>query len=121
MFFLVSIYRTARLDAKWQVEFDEFEGNSMLATTIAWDDALSWPWRKAINELQATLEQVRMLGRVDLLFFFLCTVSVPLCDHQPIPDDTDLFCCRKVAETSSEDFHIEPQSHPEQETLGSCR
>ena len=75
--FLVSIYRTARLDAKWQVEFDEFEGNSMLATTIAWDDALSWPWRKAINELQATIEQVGMLGRVDLLFFLMrCKCSL---------------------------------------------
>ncbi|EXB20726.1 Isochorismate synthase [Morus notabilis] len=41
-----------------QVEFDEFEHNSMLAATIAWDDALSWPWQKAINELQATLCQV---------------------------------------------------------------
>ncbi|KAG0490637.1 hypothetical protein HPP92_007500 [Vanilla planifolia] len=29
-----------------QVEFDEFEDGSMLATTIAWDDSLLWPWNK---------------------------------------------------------------------------
>lgn len=82
--FLVSIYRIARLDAKWQVEFDEFEHHSMLATTIAWDNALSWPWHKAINELQATLCQVKiclpeftlriLYIKNDSLFFFF---SVP--------------------------------------------
>nr|AHA82396.1 chloroplast isochorismate synthase [Senna obtusifolia] len=41
-----------------QVEFDELEGTSMLAATIAWDNALSWPWENAINALQATLRKV---------------------------------------------------------------
>ncbi|KAJ7954597.1 Isochorismate synthase, chloroplastic [Quillaja saponaria] len=41
-----------------QVEFDELEGSSMLATTIAWDDALSWSWEKALHALQATLCKV---------------------------------------------------------------
>ncbi|PON34678.1 Isochorismate synthase [Parasponia andersonii] len=41
-----------------QVEFDEFEDNSMLATTVAWDDALLCPWEKAVSELQARICQV---------------------------------------------------------------
>ncbi|XP_060670574.1 isochorismate synthase 2, chloroplastic isoform X2 [Ziziphus jujuba] len=41
-----------------QVEFDELEDYSMLATTVAWDNALSWTWDKAINDLQATMDQV---------------------------------------------------------------
>ncbi|GAB4860714.1 hypothetical protein Ancab_035877 [Ancistrocladus abbreviatus] len=41
-----------------QVEFDELDGSSVLASYVAWDDALSWTWRKAIDSLQATLEQV---------------------------------------------------------------
>ncbi|KAM7275608.1 hypothetical protein ACFE04_017474 [Oxalis oulophora] len=40
------------------VEFDELEGSSLLATTIAWDNALSWTWEKAINEVQSTIRQV---------------------------------------------------------------
>ncbi|KAL5073094.1 hypothetical protein RYX36_012078 [Vicia faba] len=38
-----------------QVEFNELEGGSMLTTTIAWDNALSWSWENAIAELQETL------------------------------------------------------------------
>lgn len=60
--FLVSIYQLARLDVEWQVEFNELEESSMLATTIAWDNALSWTWTKAIKELQATIHQVQMIG-----------------------------------------------------------
>lgn len=60
--FLVIIYQIARLDAKSQVEFDEFEDNSMLATTVAWDNNLFWPWGKAISELQARIRQVKMFS-----------------------------------------------------------
>ncbi|KAF3437780.1 hypothetical protein FNV43_RR20536 [Rhamnella rubrinervis] len=41
-----------------QIEFDELKENSMLATTIAWDNALSWTWGNAINDLEATIRQV---------------------------------------------------------------
>uniref|UniRef100_A0A2N9GVI1 Chorismate-utilising enzyme C-terminal domain-containing protein n=1 Tax=Fagus sylvatica TaxID=28930 RepID=A0A2N9GVI1_FAGSY len=41
-----------------QVELDELEGSSMLATTVAWDNSLSWTWEMAIDELQATMSQV---------------------------------------------------------------
>ncbi|XP_057952068.1 isochorismate synthase 2, chloroplastic-like isoform X2 [Malania oleifera] len=41
-----------------QVEFDELEGSSILASTVAWDNAFSWTWGMAIDALQATLHQV---------------------------------------------------------------
>ncbi|KAE9467296.1 hypothetical protein C3L33_00807, partial [Rhododendron williamsianum] len=41
-----------------QVELDELEGSSMLATTVAWDTALSWKYGEAITALQSTLQQV---------------------------------------------------------------
>ncbi|XP_057474661.1 isochorismate synthase, chloroplastic isoform X1 [Actinidia eriantha] len=41
-----------------QVEFDELEESSVLASTIAWDNALSWTYGKAIAALQYTMEQV---------------------------------------------------------------
>ncbi|TYJ98615.1 isochorismate synthase 2 [Cucumis melo var. makuwa] len=41
-----------------QVEFDEFEENSMLAATVAWDHACSWTWENAVESLQSTIEQV---------------------------------------------------------------
>ncbi|XP_015581936.1 isochorismate synthase 2, chloroplastic isoform X1 [Ricinus communis] len=41
-----------------QVEFDELEGSSMLAATIAWDNALSWTWEQAIDALQLTMSQI---------------------------------------------------------------
>ncbi|XP_056175129.1 isochorismate synthase 1, chloroplastic-like isoform X2 [Syzygium oleosum] len=44
-----------------QVEFDELEESSMLAATIAWDNALSWTWEKAISSLEATINQVSSL------------------------------------------------------------
>ncbi|XP_019198046.1 PREDICTED: isochorismate synthase, chloroplastic isoform X2 [Ipomoea nil] len=40
-----------------QVEFDELEESSMIVATIAWDDALSWTYGKAIDELQATMSK----------------------------------------------------------------
>ncbi|KAK1409247.1 hypothetical protein QVD17_35773 [Tagetes erecta] len=41
-----------------QVEFNEFEGSSMLVTTIAWDDSLSWTFVEAVHALQTTMRQV---------------------------------------------------------------
>ncbi|XP_076948473.1 isochorismate synthase, chloroplastic-like [Bidens hawaiensis] len=41
-----------------QVEFNEFEGSSMLVTTIAWDESLSWTFDKAVHSLQTTMSQV---------------------------------------------------------------
>ncbi|MBA0756166.1 hypothetical protein Gogos_021615, partial [Gossypium gossypioides] len=41
-----------------QVEFDELEGSSMLAITIAWDNALSWTWDEAIHSLETTMQQI---------------------------------------------------------------
>ncbi|KAL5544401.1 hypothetical protein UlMin_008185 [Ulmus minor] len=41
-----------------QVELDEFKDNSVLATTIAWDNSLSRTLDMAINELQATISQI---------------------------------------------------------------
>lgn len=43
---------------KAQVEFDELEDGSILAMTIAWDDALTYTWHTAVRQLQATLHQV---------------------------------------------------------------
>lgn len=43
---------------KVQVEFNEFEGSSMLVTTIAWDESLSWTFDKAVHSLQTTMSQV---------------------------------------------------------------
>ncbi|CAJ2667565.1 unnamed protein product [Trifolium pratense] len=40
------------------VEFNELEGGSMLTTTIAWDNALSWSWENAMSALQETLYKV---------------------------------------------------------------
>jgi hypothetical protein len=40
-----------------QVEFNELEESSVLATTIAWDDSLSWTWQSAVEELQSTLHK----------------------------------------------------------------
>ncbi|CAN6845271.1 unnamed protein product [Brassica oleracea] len=41
-----------------QVEFNEFEGSSMLAATLAWDDELSWTLDNAVESLQETMLQV---------------------------------------------------------------
>ncbi|XP_024172562.1 isochorismate synthase 2, chloroplastic [Rosa chinensis] len=41
-----------------QVEFDELEDSSILATTIAWDNSLSWTLGNAIDELKATMYQI---------------------------------------------------------------
>ncbi|KAK4487256.1 hypothetical protein RD792_006139, partial [Penstemon davidsonii] len=41
-----------------QVEFDEFEGSSMIAATIAWDNRLSMTYEQAIAAVEATMWQV---------------------------------------------------------------
>ncbi|XP_055831177.1 isochorismate synthase, chloroplastic isoform X3 [Solanum dulcamara] len=41
-----------------QVEFDELEGSSIIAATIAWDNAASWTYQRAIDALQATIWQL---------------------------------------------------------------
>ncbi|PIN06784.1 Isochorismate synthase [Handroanthus impetiginosus] len=46
-----------------QVEFDEFEGSSMIAATIAWDNRLSRPYREAIAALEATMLQISSVVR----------------------------------------------------------
>lgn len=44
-----------------QVEFNEFEGSSMMAATIAWDNRLSRTYEEAIAALEATMRQVTSL------------------------------------------------------------
>ncbi|XP_050375608.1 isochorismate synthase 1, chloroplastic-like [Argentina anserina] len=41
-----------------QVELDELENSSILATTIAWDNSLSWTLGNAIDELKTTIHQI---------------------------------------------------------------
>ncbi|XP_009598228.1 isochorismate synthase, chloroplastic isoform X3 [Nicotiana tomentosiformis] len=41
-----------------QVEFDELEGSSVIAATVAWDNAVSCTYQRAIEVLQATIWQV---------------------------------------------------------------
>ncbi|KAL9255616.1 Isochorismate synthase, chloroplastic-like protein [Drosera capensis] len=43
-----------------QVELNEFEGSSLLAVYVAWDNYLSWEWKKAIDSLKATLNQMNV-------------------------------------------------------------
>ncbi|GAB2221113.1 hypothetical protein Droror1_Dr00012281 [Drosera rotundifolia] len=43
-----------------QVELNEFEGSSLLAVYVAWDNDLSWEWKKAIDSLKATLNQINV-------------------------------------------------------------
>jgi menaquinone-specific isochorismate synthase len=43
-----------------QVEFNELEESSVLATTIAWDDSLSWTWKNAVDDLQSLLQKVQL-------------------------------------------------------------
>nr|ABK79678.2 isochorismate synthase [Rubia cordifolia] len=41
-----------------QVEFDELEGSSKMAATIAWDSALSCSYQSAIAELKSTMAKI---------------------------------------------------------------
>ena len=52
-----------------QVEFSELDEGSVLATTIAWDDSLSWTWQSAVEELQSTLH------KACILLFMYCHVE----------------------------------------------
>ncbi|KAF4403220.1 hypothetical protein G4B88_027991 [Cannabis sativa] len=83
-----------------QVEFDEFEDKSMLASTVAWDDALSWPWEKAINELQARISQVssmiiKLSRQVPRTFVFSSK-------HTPSKEYWDLAVNRALKKISSD-------------------
>ncbi|XP_039118562.1 isochorismate synthase 2, chloroplastic isoform X2 [Dioscorea cayenensis subsp. rotundata] len=53
-----------------QVEFDELEESSILATTIAWDDSLLWTWKNAVDGLQVTMHQISP-------YFHKSTTEVP--------------------------------------------
>ncbi|KAI3454631.1 hypothetical protein Pfo_011294 [Paulownia fortunei] len=46
-----------------QVEFNEFEGSSMIAATVAWDNRLSQTYEQAIAALEATMSEVSSLVR----------------------------------------------------------
>ncbi|GFQ01164.1 isochorismate synthase chloroplastic [Phtheirospermum japonicum] len=41
-----------------QIEFDEFEGSSMIAATVAWDNRLSQSYEQAIAALEATMSEI---------------------------------------------------------------
>ncbi|KAL6559466.1 hypothetical protein OROGR_004583 [Orobanche gracilis] len=41
-----------------QVEFDEFEGSSMIAATVAWDNRISRSFEEAVAALEATMSEV---------------------------------------------------------------
>ncbi|KAJ4973669.1 hypothetical protein NE237_006843 [Protea cynaroides] len=83
---------TAHISPEWQdfgsfyfmipqVEFDELEGSSILAATIAWDETLLWSWGKAVDMLQVTMCQVysvfaKLQTEVPIAFI-LCNNHVP--------------------------------------------
>ncbi|KZV34707.1 isochorismate synthase [Dorcoceras hygrometricum] len=46
-----------------QVEFDEFEGSSMIAATVAWDNRLSTTYEQAVAALEATMWQLSSVIR----------------------------------------------------------
>ncbi|KAG9139695.1 hypothetical protein Leryth_021160 [Lithospermum erythrorhizon] len=56
-----------------QVELDELDRSSIIAATVAWDDALFWTYRKAIAALEATMSQIStiILGSQDLFPYTL--------------------------------------------------
>ncbi|PKA57313.1 Isochorismate synthase 2, chloroplastic [Apostasia shenzhenica] len=64
-----------------QVEFDEFEAGSMLASTIAWDDSLLWTWKEAINELQNTISEI-FIG-FDKCMKPMLRTDIISCSHVP--------------------------------------
>lgn len=41
-----------------QVEFDEFQGRSMIAATVAWDNRLSTTYEQAVAALESTMWQL---------------------------------------------------------------
>ncbi|KAG9444316.1 hypothetical protein H6P81_015656 [Aristolochia fimbriata] len=48
-----------------QVELNEFEGASVLASTIAWDNSLLWTWENAVSSLEATVHQISSNVRLE--------------------------------------------------------
>lgn len=76
------------LKIEWQVEFDELEGSSMLATTIAWDDSVLMSWEKAVEGLLATLRQVQIWmmthtylykPSVTFIYLFIQIIAFTIC------------------------------------------
>ncbi|CAO2840397.1 unnamed protein product [Amaranthus hypochondriacus] len=45
-----------------QVEFNEFEGRSLLSANVAWDSSLLCPWEEAMESLQENLDQVNFVA-----------------------------------------------------------
>lgn len=72
-----------------QVEFNELEESSVLATTIAWDDSLSWTWHNAVEELQSTLRKISPCSSVQANKASLQTAIVSL-NHVPTKASWDL-------------------------------
>ncbi|ONK59362.1 uncharacterized protein A4U43_C08F5660 [Asparagus officinalis] len=64
-----------------QVEFDELEDSSMLATTIAWDDNLHWSWQNAMDGLRARVHQISPY--VNKLRKSVQKTAIVSCSHVP--------------------------------------
>ncbi|XP_042509927.1 isochorismate synthase, chloroplastic-like isoform X5 [Macadamia integrifolia] len=77
-----------------QVEFDELEGSSILAATIAWDETLLWSWRKAVDLLQTTMCQVSSV--VAKLQTEVPIASVLRNNHVPRKDSWDVTVNRAL-------------------------
>ncbi|KAG2328000.1 hypothetical protein Bca52824_010728 [Brassica carinata] len=86
-----------------QVEFNEFDGSSMLATTLAWDNELSWTLENAIEALQETMHQdssvVMRLRRESL------GVSVLSKNHVPTKE-RHYLAVEKALEMIERKFHL---------------
>ncbi|XP_065876976.1 isochorismate synthase 2, chloroplastic-like [Euphorbia lathyris] len=77
-----------------QVEFDELEGSSMLAATIAWDDSLSWTWEHAIHSLLHTMSQIS--SSIVKLSQEVTTTFILSNDHSPSKAYWDLAVKRAL-------------------------
>ena len=85
------------LDMEWQVEFNEFEGRSLLSVNVAWDSSLLCPWEEAMESLQENLDKVSIVG---VKYF------VPTSKHWAFLQLVSFyvigqFCCIKVRERTS--------------------
>ncbi|KAJ6813813.1 isochorismate synthase 2, chloroplastic-like [Iris pallida] len=102
---LIRAYGAIRFDAKsnispeWrdfgsfyfivpQVEFDELEESSLLATTIAWDNTLHWTWEKAMQGLHATIHQIS--SSFDKLRKSVPRTAIVGCSHVPTKISWDI-------------------------------
>lgn len=63
----------------------------MLATTIAWDNVLSWTWGNAINDLEATIRQVQIIECVD----YSCLVHNKL--EELLPKSSNFYFLLQVS------------------------